>query len=75
MTKSDLLKLLETIPDDADIVFLDGEGNYEDEVKVLEERVLGRFSLPLFPENSFYASYRHYDHGIFLYDKRCVILG
>lgn len=75
MKKSDILKILGQISDDADIVFLDEEGNYSESIGLIEERILGKFSTPKYPEVSFYASYRHYDNWILLYDRKCAILG
>lgn len=75
MKKSDLLRLIESIPDDADIVYLDDEGNFVDSLEIIDERVLGRFTAFHSQEISFYANYRHYDNWKHLYDQKCVILG
>ncbi len=75
MNKSDLLKILEQIPDDADIVFLDGEGGFLDGVEIVGEKILGRFTHSKFPETNFYATHRHYENWVFLYARKCAILG
>lgn len=75
MKKKDLLRLIESIPDGNDIVFLDDEGNYGDSIEFIESRILGRFRHRRFPEITFYATYQHYDTWEFLHETPCTILG
>ena len=75
MKKHEFLKLVESIGDDDEIVFLDSDGNFSDELEIINKRVLGRF----FGLNN-YQTYEFYSESPndlceHLYDREVLVIG
>jgi len=74
-TVGELKKLLGKYPDDLHIAFLDDEGNYVDDLKVIEERTLGIFSRGQTPELKYYRTHKFLENEIWYEDRRVLVLG